>query len=278
MKVAAVIVSYNSGITRLRGILTSLVPQCDIVVADNSDDRAKSEEIRVCTEEAGGSFLSMGGNRGIAAAQNAAIEKAFYQGADAVLLLDDDSTPADDLVAVLVAQAAAEPGTVFGAVALDMEGQDISNARHLPGELPRCRDMMSSGTLIPRDIFLRVGRFDESLFIDCVDYDWGWRAQDLGIPLRICRRAKFSHSLGEGKIGGMRFPSPRRHYYQYRNILRMMVRPYVPLAWRMEQIFKLPTKLVLIAVLLPDRWRRLQFAFAGIRDVSKGQSGYGPSD
>ncbi|END16895.1 putative rhamnosyltransferase domain protein, partial [Escherichia coli P0301867.8] len=35
---------------------------------------------------------------------------------------------------------------------------------------------MSSGSLTKVDVFKKIGLFDEDLFIDYVDYEWGWRA------------------------------------------------------------------------------------------------------
>ncbi len=275
MNVVAVIVTFKTDQRRLDAILAAVTAQCPAVVADNTEDEALAQTLRECVQRRGAKYVSMAGNRGIGAAQNAAIAVAWSEGADAVLLLDDDSMPANDLVTVLIdcCSLTTSKGAVFGANALDASGREISNARRSPGEMPRCRDMMSSGTLIPRRVFERVGPFDESLFIDCVDFDWGWRAQRLGIPLYLCRRTAIRHRLGEGTVAGMRFPSPLRHYYQFRNILQMMSRPHVPWSWRGAQLIKLPVKLVLMAILMPQARLRLGYAVAGIRDAMRGRSG-----
>lgn len=275
MIVRAIIVTFRTDSQRLDGILAAVSPQCPVIVADNTDDESLSTQIRDCVTQHDGTYLSMAGNRGIGAAQNAAIALAWADGADAVLLLDDDSMPAANLVSVLCGCRAPGSGeeAVFGANAIDAAGHEISNARRVPGELPRCREMMSSGTLIRRSLFARVGPFDESLFIDCVDFDWGWRAQRLGIQLHLCRGTAITHRLGEGRVAGVRFPSPVRHYYQFRNILQMLMRPHTPWPWRWAQMFKLPAKLVLMAVLMPQSRLRLRHAAAGISDALRGRSG-----
>jgi rhamnosyltransferase len=275
VKVQAIIVTFRTDRQRLDGLLAAVAPQCSVVVADNTDDEPLSAQIRDCVRQHGGTYLWMAGNRGIGAAQNTAISAAWADGADAVLLLDDDSMPAANLVTVL--SGCRVPGAgeeaVFGANAVDFAGHEISNARRVPGEMPRCREMMSSGTLIRRSLFARVGPFDESLFIDCVDFDWGWRARHLGIPLHLCRQTAITHRLGEGGVAGVRFPSPVRHYYQFRNILRMLTRPHTPWPWRGAQMLKLPAKLVLMTVLMPEPRLRLRYALAGIRDALRGRSG-----
>jgi rhamnosyltransferase len=277
MNVIAVIVTYESDVERLHTILRSLSRQCAFIIADNSITLAISQVIADCTHQYSGKYVSMGGNKGIAAAQNAAMSAAWSDGAEAVLLLDDDSMPDNNLVAHLLScSESLGHAAIVGANALDAQGREIGNARHAPGNMPRCRDLMSSGTLIHRRIFERVGPFDDSLFIDCVDFDWGWRARQLGIEAYLCRATAMTHRLGEGRIAGLGYPSPIRHYFQYRNILRMMTRAYTPWGWRASQLLKLIAKLALIPLLMPDKVKRLRFAFAGIRDAFHGRSGPAP--
>ena len=96
---------------------------------------------------------------------------------------------------------------------------------------------MSSGTLIHRNAIEYVGLFEEPLFIDCVDFEWGWRARSLGVKLLLVREAFFSHTIGDGLHRYEQLPSPIRHYYQTRNINYMLTRNYVPKLWKMKQLF-----------------------------------------
>jgi len=274
MRTFAVLVAYRTDVGRLNAILKVLAPQCPFVLADNSDDASLAAAIRECVDRHGGVYVSMGGNRGIGAAQNAAVETAWRADADAVLLLDDDSVPASDVVGTLVAlQARAGGDAVLCARALDGSGREIGNVRTNGRAVTPCRELMSSGTLVTREIFERVGAFDESLFIDGVDFDWGWRARSLGVPILVSRDASITHRLGEGSVGRVRVASPVRHYYQYRNVLRLMGRRHTPWGWRAAQAFKLPVKLLLIALLMNERRMRLRYALAGIRDAAIGVTG-----
>lgn len=278
MNVIAIIVTYQSDLQVLREIVRTLSNQCHVVIADNSPTDETGQAIAACLPADRGTYIPMRGNQGIGAAQNRAIAFAWSKEADAVLLLDDDSIPPLDLVDRLVACAqAAGTGAVVGANAVDSGGREISNARRASGNLPECRDMMSSGAFIRREIFARVGPFDESLFVDGVDFDWGWRARRMGIALYLCRATAIEHRLGEGDIAGIRYPSPIRHYYQYRNVIRLMGRPHTPWGWRLSQLVKLPIKLLLIAALMPQKSQRLRFAFAGVGDALRGRSGPWPA-
>lgn len=274
IEVKAVLVTFQTDVNRLDDILKILSFQCAVIVADNSSDEDHAKCIAACVRKYKGHYLSMGGNRGIASAQNLGIYYAWRSGAEAVLLLDDDSIPDDQLIpSLMVSVKELGSNAVVIANSIDGTGKEISHVRRVKGSLPKCREMRSSGTLIQRKVFERVGTFDESLFIDCVDFDWGWRAQQAGITLHVCRAAVITHQLGDGQVAGIRYPSPIRHYYQYRNILRMMLRAYTPWSWRLSQFFKLPIKLLLITALMPEKSRRLRYAFAGIRDFFLGRSG-----
>ena len=277
-KVAAVIVTYRPDLAMVERIVRRLVGQCAIVVADNSPDQADADAVSTLVEGLGAGYAWMGGNAGIGAAQNQAIARAWDGGCDAVLLLDDDSLPPGDIVAQLVdCQSRAGPDAVVGANALNEEGHEISNARSIPGVLPRCRDLMSSGTLISKPIFDKVGWFDEGLFVDGVDFDWGWRARRMGFELFLCRSTAIVHRLGQGRVAGAGIPSPVRHYFQYRNMIRLMGRPHTPWRWRFEQFIKLPSKVALILLFMPQRGLRLRHAIAGIADGLRGRHGPHPA-
>ena len=174
--IVAIIVAYNSNPNRLNSLLTAVsICNVGVIVADNSENVACNRVIQKITEFHNGTYICMNGNKGIAIAKNTAISKAWSLGANYSLLLDDDSTLIPGMIERL--QSALESVfsemVVFGARTVDMTGKDISNARPNGSYLTLCRDMNSSGTLISREIFEVVGKFDESLFIDCVDFDWG---------------------------------------------------------------------------------------------------------
>ncbi len=274
MNVFAVIVTYQSDVDRLKRILAILRPQCRVVIADNSLDDHKRNAIAACVVDDLVHYVSMQGNQGIGAAQNRGVALARTFGADTILLLDDDSIPDSNLVEALVTSAKQlGDRAIVGANALDHAGREISNARGISGAIVACRDMMSSGSLIRCTIFDQVGPFDEALFVDGVDFDWGWRAAQMGYTLHLSRATAIQHQLGEGKIAGVGYPSPIRHYFQYRNILGLMRRSYTPWSWRASQMLKLHTKLLLIPLLMPEKGKRLRFAFAGIRDAMLGRVG-----
>lgn len=274
MLVHAIIVTYNSNIDSLNAILGILVNQCGIIIVDNSDDDLCILSIKKLSLIYGATYLPMFGNKGLGKAQNDAILFAWENGSDAILLLDDDSIPSPDLIYSLNSckHLYGSDFAVFCSSAIDQAGRNISNGEVCIDRLTVCRDMMSSGSLISRKVFDYVGPFDESLFIDCVDFEWGWRAQNKGVPIFLYGGTSIIHKLGEDELFLIRIPSPIRHYYQFRNILNMIASKYSPLSWKLKQIILFPCKFLAIFT-MPNCSKRLRFAFIGVFDAFRQHSG-----
>jgi rhamnosyltransferase len=274
--VVAIVVTYNSEISRLGELLRVLASQCTVVVIDNSTQDASVGQIQDACIQNGATLISLGDNFGIAHAQNVGIAWARERDASDILLMDDDSMPHLSFVDDLIMERKASPiqPVVISARTINAHGNDISNraAGMLPGLTP-CSELTSSGALIPAIVFDRVGLFDANLFIDCVDFEWGWRALAQGIPLVLCDRVSIKHSLGESTQFGLKIPSPIRHYYQYRNVLRMILGSRAPLRWRLSQFIKLPIKIMLIAILADRRIDRIRYMAWGLFDFISGRTG-----
>lgn len=273
--VCAIVVTYNSDLGVLRKLLGVLSTQADIIICDNSIDDPKKAIISQLAEQFRATYCTMPDNVGIGAAQNHGIALAHQRAYEFVFFLDDDSIPDQSLVRNLIEvyRQLTASGVKVGAVgarARDSRGNDISNAAEGNAIARSCSQMMSSGALIPTEALRDVGVMNELLFIDCVDFDWGWRAIDRGYRLFLAAGCYFQHSLGEGHLpfGPVRLgiPSPVRHYYQYRNILLMLSKPYVPKAWKAKQLMALMVKLAVFPCLVPPRIQRLRYMLRGIAD------------
>lgn len=278
----AVVVAYRPDLARLEENLAIVRAECEIVLLDNSDDAGVAAGLAALARRVGARYLSMGGNRGIAAAQNAGFDVLLQGGKEYVVLLDDDSRPDPDLVRNLIAadtalRRAGEPVAAVSARARTQEGVDISTTQERRGATTATRDLMSSGSLIRAEILRRVGGMEERLFIDCVDFEWGWRAQARGLKLFLANDVYIEHALGMGHLSvmGLRvgIPTPIRHYYQYRNILWMLGRRYVPARWKAKQILSLAAKPLVLSVALAPRRGRLRYMLQGVRDALLGRGG-----
>jgi rhamnosyltransferase len=174
-------------------------------------------------------MLLLSENRCITAAHNAGIQWARNHRAGFVLLMDQDSIPAPDMVEKLIYTISehALPAAA-GPRYLD-ERQDnpppFIRVRGLTLERCACDTedsvvpvdyLISSGCLIPMSVLDKVGGMRIDLFIDYVDIEWGLRARHHGFQSYGVCSAHMQHSLGDHPIEffSKNIPShsPLRHY------------------------------------------------------------------
>lgn len=205
------------------------------VIADNS------EKHPVCAQMVSENtkLISLHGNAGIAAAQNAGISHALEQGAEILGFLDQDSvideallhvleTALDQLGECVVAPVAVEKENLkeYPVQSLDRWGYPKDVYVNGKKEPVRADLVISSGTMTRASVFQKAGWFDESLFIDFVDVEWCLRCKRAGIPVYVVPDAVLCHKIGSEEITaeGMRITvhSPVRTYYKVRNAFLML--------------------------------------------------------
>lgn len=297
-KIVAVIVSYCPDMNVLGELIQSLAEQVDnIVVVDNSAAEDKrTEALLACP---GLSLIRFGENRGVAEALNKGIEKAFDMRADYVLLSDQDSLPAPDMVIRLkeaYRQLSAQ-GVRVGA--LGPTFSDVYSGRVFPFKVQRegklfwvnvvpsdydsCVDALSvitSGCLIPVPVLHRVGFMMEPFFIDNVDLEWCLRARALGFKIFGVANAKMKQRMGMAVLRVWFFGwkegssyQPVRLYYQVRNLVAMWSLPYVGLSWLLPKTV-LTVELWLCHVLFSSfRGKCFKFGLLGLFHGLQGRMG-----
>lgn len=270
-----IIVTFNSDIKRLKKILGSVKHCADILVVDNSTQIEIQNKLIKLAQTEKYEIKSLRENLGIAAAQNIGIKYAIKKNYDNIFLLDDDSIPELEIISKLkkARKTSNNQDHIVSARLVDKKGKNLSNCNYSSSDFTECRDLTSSGTLIPTKIFLDYGLFEEKLFIDCVDFEFGWRVSKHLVKQYVSNSIKIKHELGEGNIFFLRLPTPIRHYYQYRNILTLISRGYTPRKWKIVQSFKLMVKLFLISLLADQKLARAKYCLRGCKDFCKGRYG-----
>lgn len=295
--VHAVIVTFNPQRPRLAEQFDRLREQVDrAIVVDNGSAPATLDWLRTLAGSAdtGIELIELGGNRGIAAAQNAGIRRALDAAARFVLLMDHDSLPDRDMVARL--QAAA--------VRLEADGRRVAavGPRYLdarqnnpppfirvhglrlhrqpcpsPDTVAEVDYLIASGSLIPRAALEAVGPMDEALFIDYVDIEWGLRAGGLGWQSFGVCAAAMAHDLGEQPIEflGRALPSHSalRHYYHFRNAVWLYCHGRVPLRWKFVDAYRLVLRYVFYGLFAKPRRAHLACMSLGMIDGVLGRLG-----
>lgn len=284
--IAAVVVTYHPNIIQLQKLIFSLSQQCKCVfVIDNSEPFC-SMTVRLAHQFSGVDVLSLNQNTGLGAAQNMGIKRALQNGADAVLLFDQDSTVDSSFVnnmwhTYLLAQrastvqvAAIGPRYIdvnqdFRSPFVQLSGLKILRVPCTQGQLFVEVDcLIASGSLLLRNALCVVGLMREDLFIDYVDTEWCLRAKQMGYRCIGACDVEMQHSIGDEVVfhGGRSFTlhTPLRHYYLMRNATALYLRSKLPLQWKLADGIRLFLKFCIYSVLAKPRIKHIGMMTRGI--------------
>ena len=214
-QICAVVVTYRPS-PRFVPLIRSLEGQVrQIVVVDNASDGGGAEVLRQVASMAAVEVIHNSRNLGVAAALNQGVRWAAELGFAWVLTLDQDSRPAENMLAELMAarKSLEEPERT---AILAPQVIDEGLGRKAPFLQPRggifyrrttcdapllenVTTVITSGSLIQISAFEVIGGFREDFFIDYVDTEFCLRAQTHGYRVAAACRAKLYHRLGERK-------------------------------------------------------------------------------
>lgn len=280
----AVIITYNPNKELLDLQFNSLEKQVDkIVYIDN----ASNENINPNNEKT--ILVQNYHNLGLGKAQNQGIKIALNNGADFILLFDQDSVPPCDFVLKLMqvymeAKKIFSVGLVAPAIKNDYNKDfDIENygilirgieLKRVPlDRITNVSYCIASGSLIPSDVFSNVGYIKEEMFIDGMDFEWCLRAKSKGFSIIQTNITFLSHRLGDGDKDRILSHSPLREYYIVRNSIWMSQLSYIPLGYKLRKII-MPF-LRLVQSFRKGQWGYVKQQIKGIKDGFKYKKGRG---
>jgi rhamnosyltransferase len=296
-KLAAVIVTFHPEVERLARQLDVLKADVEeIIIVDNGSAPGIHAILGNRSDDRQISFLPLGSNFGIGYAQNRGIELAKVHGHTKVLLLDQDSVPAQGMTEALdsALEGLSGDGIQVGAVVPSRDDQgDISPTVFLrfdkfPPRAFRCGPdcslleadiVISSGMLIPIKLFEIIGPMEERLFIDQVETEWCFRARALNYRFFGVCNARLNHRLGGrvsrfwlGRWHVSAIHAPVRNYYYVRNSLTLIGRNYCPIYWKCHIGWTL-VKYFIRNIFTSPRIDRVKMMVLGIAHALSGRLG-----
>ncbi|MHB1083816.1 MAG: glycosyltransferase family 2 protein [Thiobacillus sp.] len=240
--VAIVILNWN-GASDTLACLDSLValthPNFNVIVVDNGSRDDSLALLRPYQSPYPMALLETGANLGFAEGNNVGIRAALEAGADAVLLLNNDTVADPDLVSALVDAAKAHPeGGVFSAkIFYHAEPNKLwyAGAKWLADQqhfqhvgIGEIDDGQSYEDIVETDyasgcaLFIRsevinqIGLMDAKFFLTYEESDWCYRTRAAGFKCLFVPGAKLWHKVS-ASFGGVE--SPLQLYFYSRNIL-----------------------------------------------------------
>jgi rhamnosyltransferase len=287
-RVAAVIVTFRPDLDRLKQLLAAVEKQVQFsVVVDNGSPTENVMRIRQCLADSQ-HLIALGENKGIAAAQNVGLAYARDHRADYVLLLDQDSAPADGMVEQLLSyfSALSNAGRKVAAIGPRLADERWKSEQRLKpkgreqevANLLEVDHIIASGSVIPMEVIGAVGGMKDELFIDNVDIEWCLRASRHGYTSFIATNVIMDHQLGEPmNVMGRIIPthSPMRHYYMVRNTVWLARQPWLSSRWRYVKVPKIALHLSINAVFARPHREHWRMMLRGLHHGLKGRMGKG---
>jgi rhamnosyltransferase len=214
---------------------------------------------------------------------NTGVRWAKAHGFRYVALFDQDSAVTEGFMQAMVAEYDSHPQR--DKVAIVTPSQVERSTRRPRGQWPT-KDgsplvAITSGSLMPLEIFDRCGWFQEELIIDCVDHEYCLRARSLGYTLAECRQAVLLVAVGSitnhqafGLTISARHYSANRRYYMTRNRLVMVHRFWKEQpAWCFRTLQDIVQDAIKVALVEEERWSKMRHTGRGIYDALCGRMG-----
>lgn len=282
----AIIIIHFPEEVALRCLIEKITNYVDyIVIANNS---ASVKKINFSYERKVKLF-NLQENVGIGEAQNMCMEWAFNNGAEYIINFDQDSLPQNDLIYKLVNsyEFLQKNGYKIGIVgpeykdsqthktAVSKKYNEIANIDNKYFLVPQ---IIHSGSLMSKSTYEKVGKYDENLFIDFVDFEYCWKCKHNNLSIFLIKDLFIFHNLGEGSNKlldkfNIHKMSPFRHYYTYRNSIHLYKKKYVPKDWMLRNALKQILFFFIYPALVGQIRLRYKYMVYGIIDGFKNKYG-----
>jgi GT2 family glycosyltransferase len=239
--ISIVVLNWNGAADTL-ACLDSLAaltyPNFNVVVVDNGSSDDSLAGLRPYTAPYPLTLLETGRNLGYAGGNNVGMRYALKHGADFVLVLNNDTTVAPDLLERLLESAQRNPDAgVFSARIMYFDAPErvwFDGAHWIPASLQlvwpgQDAEERSLGTadhdtayasgaalFFRAEVARQIGLLDEAFFLVWEEVDWCFRARKAGWRNLVVPAAKVWHKIG---VSFGSESSPLRTYFSIRNRL-----------------------------------------------------------
>lgn len=224
-KVYVGIVSFNPDIQILKENILSIHNQTDSVVIFDNGSKNINEINNVVSKFNNVKLISSNKNIGIAAALNNLMQWGEDKNYGWMLSLDQDSICSNDYIRKMIPFLSVEDN--LGIVAPVIIDRAVGAVGHVPKSVySHVKTCITSGAFSKIEAWSQIGKYDEYLFIDSVDFEYCYRMRINGFGVIQVRDVKLLHKIGESQIRRFLFwkvnvggHSSFRKYYIARNTI-----------------------------------------------------------
>ncbi len=292
-KIFSITVTYNPCLDVLEKQFDSLKKEnLSILVVDNGSDNQIGIETLCIRYNA--VIIKLDDNKGLAFAQNAGVEKSITLGANYFILFDQDSVVDEGFVDCLYSSYYSLKSNGINVAAVGPTFYDPGDRNLYPPTryigpfikkisreemATKVTFLIASGSFIPVKNYELIGAFTNDLFVDYIDVEWSLRCQREGYDVYMSNSALMAHTIGDKRknILGRTISvhSPIRRYYLIRNSFYMLRLPYVPIGYKIREIFFNLLRCLVAIIYSNNRIDTIKFIFRGLKDGVLGRFGKG---
>lgn len=287
-KISCVIVTYNIG-RKLKECFYSIFKQVDeVIIVDNGSNRETIEYLNELEQKHKIIVLFNKENMGIAQALNRGCKYAIENGCDWIITMDNDSQATENMVKSMLEvfdklseKEKLKIGSLFP-IHVEKKCKDMSykESKIISSKYTYIDVEITSGNMIKREVFEKVGYFDEKLFIDYVDFDYCSRIDKNKFKLIKIEEAVLLHSLGEieeknflGKNISYTNHSVLRRYYITRNRFYVWdkydnIKEFIK---RDKEAFLIEN--IKIILFEKEKYKKIKMSYMGYRDYKENKFG-----
>lgn len=206
-----------------------------IIVVDNGSTDASVTKIKANYPDL--TLIETGENLGYAEGNNVGIRYCLENNPDYLLVLNNDTIVAPNMVSALVAASYNNPNGILGPLTyyhdqpnviwwagtiwladqssfIHRGDREIDNGDKY-SQIYQCDYVVGSALFAPSNIFRAIGVFDSQYFLTFEETDWCYRAKKHGYLCYCIPKAKLWHKISSSLGSG----SPLQHYFYMRNAL-----------------------------------------------------------
>ena len=270
------IVTFNPDAIRLKANIDNILKnttKTNIVVADNGSKNI--DEIKnIIASNPQILLLPLNENKGIAFALNRIFEKAIEQHHDWVLTLDQDSVAQPNLIDVLISYKQKQGvGILCPRIEDRNMGRQYATNTYSVDDIEMC---VTSGNLVNVESWKSVQGYNESLFIDGVDFDFCIKLRAKGYKILRLNSVYILHEVGHGHlihIFGRNLAAMNHSHIR----LYYIVRNYLYLGKQYQQkkkwVSEVAKRMFIVTCFEHNRLKKWKYMLKGVIDFKKNRFG-----
>lgn len=270
-QICAGIVLYNPNEDRLAENINAILPQVSwLILVDNGSNNIESI-LKQWDKKSKIKFILNIKNEGIAKALNQMCETASAANFKWILTLDQDSVCPSNLIENFLKYTKLNKiGIICPRFELNIDGHILNKTTSSVDYVDYC---ITSASLTNLEAWYKSGKFDEWMFIDCVDYDFCLKLINKGYRIIRLNDVVINHEVGNLQI--MKLPygkkiilhnhNPIRNYYISRNTIYILKK-----YWKNKSVYKWIPRLIYWQIFKlafeKNKIKTLKSFFKGVKD------------